>query len=244
MQLPRVIIAAVFFIIGAVIAVPALMRTTSSSQASGTPSHTMTPSGSTSSASPRPGTKVTLRTTAKGSVTPTQKPAHKVTVTPTSTTTVVPPAVPLTATISAVRCPSRTVVVTTRNLGTQTQDYKIDQPGSSTLYDRIDPRGTRVNKLTLTEGTATDITVTWSGHTVKAATRTAHCVLKTTPPPTKLPHTGIDQAGLYAKIATGVAAMITGVIVFWYGGIWPRRRDAMLSSSRTTPDDVLIDGPK
>jgi hypothetical protein len=37
---------------------------------------------------------------------------------------------------------------------------------------------------------------------------------------------------LIARIATGIAAMLTGVIIFWYGRQWPGRRDKMFDDTK------------
>jgi hypothetical protein len=243
MQFPRVVIAAVFFVIGAFIAIPALTRTASLSGASSTPTPTATATATpTGTGTARPSRTVaptpTRRTPAptptptRRTATPTPTPTRVVppvtrTPSPTPTRTTAPPAQPLTVTIGAVRCPGRSVSVTVANVGAQTEDFAIEQDGSATVADRIGPKTTRTTKITLKEDRATTVAVTWRNEPVKSAERKANCVKKS-PRPETLPHTGPDDATLYARIATGVAAMITGVIIFWYGGIWPRRRDPML----------------
>lgn len=244
MQLPRVIIAAVFFIIGALIAIPALTKSGSSNSAASTTS--ATPSISTSGASPsvRTTTPSAKKTTPKATATTSHKttPSSGVSTsgTPKPTTTLPKLAV----TVSPVGCPSREVRVTVANSGTAAADFTIEQNGSVVLADRVGAKGSRTNPITLTEGQASKITVLSGTQTVRSVSRTAHCTTTGAAPTvraTQLPHTGPDSAAMYAKIATGVAAMITGVIVFWWGGIWPRRRESMYGED--TPSKELR-GPK
>jgi hypothetical protein len=154
-------------------------------------------------------------------------------VTPQVTSTPKAPAlVPLKATVTTVSCPGPEITVKVTNSGIATEDYTIEQDGQIALADRVGPRATRSNPLTLKEGQSTKISVTWRNKVIRTVTRTADCTAKTPArkqPATNLPHTGPDSAGIYAKIATGVAAMITGLIIFWWGGIWPRRRDHMFA---------------
>jgi hypothetical protein len=63
---------------------------------------------------------------------------------------------------------------------------------------------------------------------VKRTANCTHSAAPAPPPRQNLPHTGPNSAAVVAKVATGVAAMITGLVIFWYGGIWPRRRDQVL----------------
>jgi hypothetical protein len=135
-------------------------------------------------------------------------------------------------TIGAVHCPGRSVTVTVANAGSRTEDYAVELDGSAMIADRIGPKTTRTNKVSLTENRATTVAVTWRNEPVKSARRKADCTGRTKPPES-LPRTGPDDATMYARIATGVAAMITGLIIFWYGGIWPRRRESMLPKKKT-----------
>ncbi|WP_433328021.1 hypothetical protein [Spirillospora sp. CA-294931] len=207
MQLPRVIIAAVFFVIGALIAIPALMNNSSPSRASSTPA------GSNSTTSPSP--------------TPTK--------TPTPGKTTKPPTAPLTVTIGGVSCPGRTVEVKVANTGKGTEDYSVERnDDSAAVAGRIGPGATRTSRITLREDRRTRVTVSWKNDPVKNRTLKANCKkAAATPEPSEtpgdLPHTGADDAVLWARAATGGAAMITGAIIFWYGGIWPRRRDKIFS---------------
>src|SRR5690606_8981699 len=98
MQLPRVVIAAVFFVIGALIAIPALIDG----------------AGGESSAS----TAATTSPGPSGGPDPSGGPPN-----PPAT-----PAQPLTASIgSQVSCPDRTVRVTVRNTGDRTEDFGIEK---------------------------------------------------------------------------------------------------------------------
>jgi hypothetical protein len=117
-------------------------------------------------------------------------------------------------------------------VGSGTEDYAVELDGSATVADRIAPKTTRTTEVTLAEDRTTAVAVTSRNEPVKTVKRKADCVHKSHPPQT-LPHTGPDDATMYARIATGVGAMITGLIIFWYGGIWPRRRESMFPK-RTT----------
>jgi hypothetical protein len=244
MQLPRVVIAAVFFVIGALIAVPALIRTASSpTSASESPptsappatglntTHTITGTPSpTRTRTPSP-TRTTRTPTPTPTPTTTRPPAPPVT--PTRTT---PPPPPLTVTIASVVCPERSVDVTVSNRSNAPQDYTIEtDDGAAPRAGSIPAGGTRMTSVTLREDRRTRITVTWRNEPVERETHTANCRRTatadpdpdpTTAPPDRLPNTGANDGVLIARTATGVAAMVTGVIIFWYGGIWPRRRDA------------------
>lgn len=205
----RIALAAVFFVVGALIMIPMLNGSSSSSHASATPS----PSASA--------TRTTKKPTATPKPTPTHTPTH--TATPTK-----PAAVPLKTTFSAVRCPGRTVQVTVVNTGAQTEDFAITTDGSISVADRIPAGATRRSTLNVKEDHTTAIAVTLHNVPVRTVDRTANCVHSgQTAHPGKLPHTGADSALLWARIVTGLAAMLTGVIIFWYGRQWPGRRDKM-----------------
>lgn len=232
MQLPRVIIAAVFFVIGLLIAVPALVRTaSSSSNASESPSSvggSTPPATESPSASPSEGQ-------------PSRSPSKSPSPTPTPTGTPAPtpttprpgtPAPPLSVTIGRVDCPGRTVEVTVRNTGTTPQDYTIETDDDSPPKgDRLEAGRTRTTELPLREDRRTRVTVTWRNEPVKRATRTADC-RRAAPAREELPHTGSDSGVLWTRTITGVAAMITGAIIFWYGGIWPRRRERVFPDKK------------
>jgi hypothetical protein len=137
----------------------------------------------------------------------------------------VTPAEPLKVAIGAVRCPGRSVLVSVTNRGKSTEDYSITTDGSISVADRIPAGATRKSTLTIKEDHATTISVTWHNVPVKTLDRTAHCARNV--PGHALPHTGPDSGMIIARIATGVAAMLTGLIIFWYGRLWPGRREKM-----------------
>jgi hypothetical protein len=298
MQLSRVVIAAVFFAIGALIAIPALTRTgspsasgtptptgavTASGTPTGTPSRTptgtpgrtpptRTPSARTSPtrtpsaaappsrtptvtsvptrSAPSPALSTTRSSARPSAVRPPGLPSTRPTVTPSLPTTrpTVTPSLPirapirtatpatrlLTARIGAVHCPARTVTVTVTSTSIQTEDYAVEVDGAAVVAGRIPPRESRTASVTLREDDRTTVAATWRNEPVRSAVRTADCRHHTSPPKS-LPHTGADDGILTARIATGIAAMITGAIIFWYGGIWPRRRDRMLPEKKTSP---------
>ena len=229
MQLPRVIIAAVFFIIGALIAIPALTKSGGSKSAASTASTSPSVSISGSSPSASPSASPSSKKSSPKATTShrsSPQPGFSTSGTPKPTATLPKLAV----TVSPVGCPSREVRITVANSGKAAADFTIEQNGSVVLADRVGASGSRTNPITLTEGQATKIAVLSGTQTVRSVTRTAHCSTTAAAPTKKantLPHTGTDSAAMYAKIATGVAAMITGVIVFWWGGMWPRRRESM-----------------
>ncbi|MFA1550608.1 hypothetical protein [Actinomadura chokoriensis] len=205
MQLPRVVIAAVFVVIGALIAIPALFKSDGSAEpASSTTSASPSPSGTSASATP------------SGSGTPKA------------------PAQPVTASIGSVSCPERTVHVKIRNTGTQTEDFSVERDdGAAAIPGQIRPNNTRTLSVDLREDRRTALSVTWANKRIESKTVRANCKkagggAPTETPPTSLPHTGPDTV-LWARAATGVGIILTGVIIFWYGGIWPRRREKMFA---------------
>ncbi|MGH3381595.1 MAG: hypothetical protein ACRDP6_43385 [Actinoallomurus sp.] len=220
MQLSRVAIAAVFLVVGALIVIPMLFTGSSPSQlASATPSPHVSASPS---ASPSP-TK-----TAKPTHKPTHAPTHRPSPTRSTKAPVTPPVTPgqpLKVAIGSVQCPGRSVAVSVANQGKTTEDYAITTDGSISVADRIPAGATRKSTLTIKEDHATTIAVTWHNVPVKTLDRTAHCARNA--PGHALPHTGPDSGMIIARIATGVAAMLTGLIIFWYGRLWPGRRDKM-----------------
>jgi hypothetical protein len=223
MQLSRVAIAAVFFVVGALIIIPMLMNNSSPSQlTSATPSPHVSASASASTSPSRTAKPSPTRTTHRPSPTrSTKNPVTAPSVTPNT---------PFTVSIGAVRCPGRSVLVTVVNHGKGTEDYAITTDGSISVADRIPPGATRKSTLTVKEDHATTIAVTWHNVPVKSLDRTAHCVRNA--PGQALPHTGPDSGMIIARVATGVAAMLTGLIIFWYGRIWPGRRDKMFDDSK------------
>jgi hypothetical protein len=132
---------------------------------------------------------------------------------------------PLKVQIGKVRCPGRTVQVSVVNTSAQAEDYAILTDGSISVADRIPPGATRRSTVNVKEDHTTTVAVTWRNLPVQSADRHANCVRKT--PNQTLPHTGPDSGTIVARVATGVAAMLTGIVIFWYGRQWPRRRDKM-----------------
>lgn len=219
MQLSRVAIAAAFLVVGALIIIPMLTRSSSPSQLTGA---TPTPHVSGS-----PSASVSPRRTAHPSHTPTHRPSptHRAKKPVNPPAPSVTPLVPFKVSIGAVRCPGRSVLVAVANRGNNTEDYTITTDGSISVADRIPAGATRRSTLTIKEGHATTIAVTWHNIPVKTLDRTARCARHTRG--TALPRTGPDSGMIVARIATGVAAMLTGVIIFWYGRLWPGRREKM-----------------
>lgn len=200
MQLPRVVIAAVFFVIGALLLIPMLFDWGSSASRAST-SATTSPSPSGTATSPSPGPSKT-------------SPA---------------PAQPVTASIGSVSCPAGTVKVTVRNTGKRNEDFGVEKnDGSAAIPGQIRANSTRSVAVEVREDRRTRITVNWANKRIESKTVKANCekagAAPTKTPPEELPHTGPD-AVLWARGATGVAIIVTGAIIFWYGGIWPRRRD-------------------
>ncbi|GAA4100356.1 hypothetical protein [Actinomadura miaoliensis] len=129
-------------------------------------------------------------------------------------------------------CPGRTVDVTVRNTGRGTEDYAIERnDGSAATAGRLGAGASRTTEITLREDRRTRVEVTWRNRPVRERTITANC-RRGTPAPSpsdELPRTGSDSTVLWARAATGTAAMLTGAIIFWYGGIWPRRREQIFA---------------
>ncbi|MBX6766681.1 MAG: hypothetical protein IRY90_05955 [Actinomadura rubrobrunea] len=225
MQLPRVLIAAVFFVIGLLIALPWLSDVTGITRSSAPVGSTSSPApGDSGSPSPSPsGTR-----TGRGEASP--SPSRSAS--PSPSRAAAPAHAPLVVTFGAVDCPARTVDVTVRNTGKGTEDYAIERnDGSAAVAGRLAPGASRTTVLTLREDRRTRVEVTWRNRPVRKRTITADC-RRAAPEPSptdKLPHTGSDSAVLWARAATGTAAMLTGAIIFWYGGIWPRRREQIFA---------------
>ncbi|TDD77658.1 hypothetical protein E1293_26040 [Actinomadura darangshiensis] len=200
MQLPRVVIAAVFIVIGALIAIPALFNGDGSAA----------PAASSTSASPSPsGTSPS----------------------PTPTTQ------PVTASIGSVACPARTANVRLRNTGTRKEDFSIEKnDDSAAAPGTIGPGQTRTVAVKLREDRSTRVTVRWANKRIESGTLKANCkkaggAAPSETPPSSLPHTGPDDV-LWARAATGGAVILTGAIIFWWGGIWPRRRERMFADKK------------
>ncbi|WP_067797116.1 hypothetical protein [Actinomadura formosensis] len=209
MQLPRVVIAAVFVVIAALFGIQALFKSngnaapaSASASASASPSASGTSPAPTSTKPTRPGT----------------------------------PEQPVTASIGAVSCPERTVNVKIRNTGTQTEDFSIERDdGGAAIPGQIRPNNTRTVPVRLREDRRTALTVTWANKRIESQAVKANCkkagAAPSETPPAKLPHTGPDTV-LWARAATGAAIVLTGAIIFWYGGIWPRRRERMFADKK------------
>ncbi|TDC58073.1 hypothetical protein E1281_02505 [Actinomadura sp. KC345] len=208
MQLPRVVIAAVFFVIGALIAVPAIFDGAGGESSAST--------GATTSGSPDPsGSPSPSGTATSPSPSPSKTPAQAVT-----------------ASIESVSCPASTVNVTIRNTGQRNEDFAVEKnDDTAAIPGEIQANSTRTVAVELREDRSTRITVNWANKRIESKTVKANCekagAAPTKTPPEELPNTGPD-AVLWARGATGVAIILTGAIIFWYGGIWPRRRDPML----------------
>ncbi|QKW38712.1 hypothetical protein HUT06_35735 [Actinomadura sp. NAK00032] len=211
MQLPRVIIAAVFAVLGALITIQAVFKSDGSAS----------PSASSASASPSP--------SASSSSSPgTPKP--------TRSGTAKQPARPVTADIGAVSCPARTVHVKVRNAGTKTEDFSVERDdGGAAVPGQIAPGNTRTISVKLREDRRTDLAVTWANKRIETKAVRANCkkagAAPSETPPGNLPHTGPDTV-LWARAATGVGIILTGAIIFWYGGIWPRRRERIFAGKK------------
>jgi hypothetical protein len=141
---------------------------------------------------------------------------------------------PLEVVFGKVACPSRRVTVKVSNDGETTQGYSINRDGSDVITDQLGPHTSRTSELTLKEDKRTSIKVTQGGKAQATRTITANCkaapVDQTSPshrPTNQLPKTGADGAVLLARIATAGASLLTGVIILWWGGLWPKRREAM-----------------
>ncbi|MDL4821857.1 hypothetical protein [Actinomadura opuntiae] len=222
MQLPRVVIAAVFLVIGALIAIPALTNSSGSGARA----------SSTASASPSPSTSGT-GTTPSPSGSTSHKPTKSPTSRPPSTPTTGGTSQPVTASIGSVSCPSRSVRVTIRNTGTQREDFTVvKNDESATVPGTVAAHDSRTLTVKLEEDRRTLVQVDWANQRLESRTLKANCKHAGAAPnktaPNKLPHTGPDTV-LWARAATGVGVMLTGVVIFWYGGIWPRRREQIFA---------------
>jgi hypothetical protein len=249
MQPARVILAAIFFVIAALIMIPAFRSSSNSSDASQTPSATPTTTATSGSAKPTPTATKSPSATKSASPTPTKSttptkapapvPTKTATPTATATTTVTPTqaAKPLAVVFGKVACPSRRVTVKVSNDGETTQGYSINRDGSDVITDQLGPHTSRTSELTLKEDKRTTIKVTQDRKAKATRVITANCTKnKATTAPTndanpserpQLPKTGSDGAVLLARIATAGASLLTGVIILWWGGLWPRRKEAM-----------------
>lgn len=221
MSLSRAAIAAVFVVVGLLIVVPMLTGSSTGSRASDNHAAHV-------SASPNAGPS------ARTSHEPARTPSHRPSATHTTrraSAPVAPPSVtpetPLSVTIGRVLCPGRSVQVAVANHAGQAEDYAILTDGSITVADRIPAGATRRSTVELAEDHTTTVAVTWNNVPVKSIDRHANCVGAHRTSTRTLPHTGPDRGMIIARVATGLAVILTGCIVFWYGRLWPRRHDKM-----------------
>lgn len=125
-------------------------------------------------------------------------------------------------------CPGRSVQVGVTNHAGQAENYAILTDGSIAVADRIPAGATRRSTVNVKEDHTTTIAVTWNNVPVKSLDRHANCVgAHHRTSAGTLPHTGPDRGTIIARVATGLAVIVTGFVVFWYGRLWPRRRDDM-----------------
>lgn len=229
MSLSRVAIAAVFIVVGLLIIVPMLTDSSSGSRVSDSHSTHVSASPNASPTASPSGTP-SRRPAHAPSHTPTHRPSSTHTTGPASAPTAAPsitPETPLSVTIGRVLCPGRSVQVTVANHARQAEDYAILTDGSITVADRIPAGASRRSTVNVKEDHTTTIAVTWNNVPVKSLDRHANCVGAHHTPIRTLPHTGPDRGLIIARVATGLAVILTGCIVFWYGRLWPGRRDKM-----------------
>jgi hypothetical protein len=146
-----------------------------------------------------------------------------------------PATVPLAVVFGKAACPSRRVTVKVSNDGETTQGYSINRDGSDVITDQLGPHTSRTSELTLKEDKKTTIKVTQDRKAKATRTVTANCTKATAvpshqasdTPARRLPRTGADGTVLLARIATAGASLLTGVIILWWGGLWPKRKEAM-----------------
>jgi hypothetical protein len=120
------------------------------------------------------------------------------------------------------------VQVTVANHARQAEDYAILTDGSIAVADRIPAGASRRSTVTVAEDHTTTIAVTWNNVPVKSLDRHANCVgAHHRTSPRALPLTGPDRGTIIARVATALAVIVTGFIVFWYGRLWPGRHDKM-----------------
>lgn len=229
MPLSRVAIAAVFVIVGLLIIVPMLTGPPTGSRAADSHSAHVSASPNTSPAD-TPSHRPARAPSHPAAHTPSHRPSPthttgRATVAPAPPS--VPPETPLSVTIGRVLCPGRSVQVTVANHAGQAEDYAILTDGSISVADRIPARASRRSTVNVTEDHTTTIAVTWNNVPVKSIDRHANCVGAHRTPIRTLPHTGLDRGLIIARLATGLAVILTGCIVFWYGRLWPGRRDKM-----------------
>ncbi|RSN57715.1 hypothetical protein [Actinomadura sp. WAC 06369] len=208
MQLPRVVIAAVFFALAAFIAIPPLLGGDDSRAATPASNGTTSPSPSASgsgSESPR-----------ESRESPAPSASGKAA---------------LTAEIGSVSCPGRTVPVRVRNTGSRPADFSIEKnDDTAAIPGRLGGGESRTVDVEVREDRRTRVQVAWANERVASETVEANCAGAGAPGdgPSELPYTGQDDGVLWARGATALAALVTGGVIFWYGGVWPRRKEKML----------------
>ncbi|MCD0451379.1 hypothetical protein LO762_19555 [Actinocorallia sp. API 0066] len=131
-------------------------------------------------------------------------------------------------------CPAKDVTVKVTNEGAASQGYSITRNGELVLADRLGANASRTSEVTLAEDKTVIVRVTQDGETVKSRSYKLNCVKGAATPtarPERLPETGSDTGTLIARLATGAASIVTGAIILWWGGLWPRRREGMFGSA-------------
>ncbi|WP_460306568.1 hypothetical protein [Actinocorallia aurea] len=127
-------------------------------------------------------------------------------------------------------CPAKDVKVRVTNEGAGSEGYSITRNGGLVLADRLGEAASRTSEIDLAEDKNVVVRVTQDGKTVKSHTYKLNCVkgaVKSSEKPERLPETGSGSGTLIARLATGAASIVTGAIILWWGGLWPRRREGM-----------------
>ncbi|WP_148086220.1 hypothetical protein [Actinocorallia herbida] len=133
-------------------------------------------------------------------------------------------------------CPAKDITVRVTNEGAESQGYSITKNGGLVLADRLGAAASRTSEVRLTEDKNVVVRVTQDGKTIKSRTYKLNCAkgggAKPSEKPERLPETGADSSTLVARVATGAASIITGAIILWWGGLWPRRKEGMFGPDR------------
>ncbi|WP_283137301.1 hypothetical protein [Rhizohabitans arisaemae] len=125
-------------------------------------------------------------------------------------------------TVGVVQCPRRIAPVTVRNAGTTRTAYTIHRDGRTVGAGSLAP-GQRTTTRVPVPGKSADISVRAGDYRAGAQVR-ADCASRKqagNPPVDRLPRTG-PPTDLLARLATGVALLMTGALLWWYGSVWPR----------------------
>ncbi|QFG24313.1 hypothetical protein [Actinomadura sp. WMMB 499] len=216
MQLPRVVIAAVFFALAAFIAIPPLV---------GDDSENATPA-SNQTTSPSPSPSGSGSGSGAGSEPASPSPSRSASPRPPGSGNAA-----LTAEIGSVACPERTVPVRVRNTGGKPADFSVEKnDDTAAIPGRLAAGESRTVDVEVREDRRTRVRVAWANDRIASETVEANCTGAGSPgdDPSELPYTGQDDGVLWARGATAFAALVTGLIIFWYGGVWPRRKEKML----------------